>query len=240
VPIPLSGAAKESNLPTLGLPGPAGFEGLDLQGCCDCLGVFSFGGVRSDWVKFAEFGTRLGTRRLQQFSRRTRTDRGMERRPSRGRGLPVGRCASRPDTPRGQLSFASGAHAAVTREIWQSMGARRKCRAAGGRLLPLLALAALGIWSTNDSIPLRRCMAGVGGDDEGREVHAPHRPGVHRRPPGRQQAPSFARQRLTRVLTQPHSKQLVDPRLTGTRSQGRWGLRDSPAGDLGDVRLNER
>jgi len=57
---------------------------------------------------------------------------------------------------------------------------------------------------------------------------------------GRRQAPSFARQRLTRVLTQPHSKQLVDPRLTGTRSQGRWGLRDSPAGDLGDVRLNER
>jgi hypothetical protein len=37
-----SGAAKESNLPTLGLPGPAGFEGRVLLGLCGCLGVFSF------------------------------------------------------------------------------------------------------------------------------------------------------------------------------------------------------
>jgi hypothetical protein len=38
-----SGAAKESNLPTLGLPGPAGFEGRGLQGFCAWLGGFLFG-----------------------------------------------------------------------------------------------------------------------------------------------------------------------------------------------------
>jgi hypothetical protein len=36
-------AAKESNLPTLALPGPAGFEECGLQGVCACLGAFLFG-----------------------------------------------------------------------------------------------------------------------------------------------------------------------------------------------------
>ena len=55
------GAAKESNLPTLGLPGTAGFEGRRLQGYCAWLGAFLFGYVRLGGVRFAEFGTRLGT-----------------------------------------------------------------------------------------------------------------------------------------------------------------------------------
>jgi hypothetical protein len=57
------GAAKESNLPTTGLPPPAGFEGRRLWGFCACFGAFLFVYVRLGWVRFAEFGTRLGTRR---------------------------------------------------------------------------------------------------------------------------------------------------------------------------------
>ena len=65
--MPDSGAAKESNLPTLGLPGPAGFEGRRLQGFCACLGGFLFGWVRLAGVRFAEFGTRLWTWRIHHF-----------------------------------------------------------------------------------------------------------------------------------------------------------------------------
>ena len=63
--MPDNGAAKESNLPTLGLPGPAGFEGPDWQVVCVHLDVFLFGWGRFGRVRFAEFGTRLGTRLSQ-------------------------------------------------------------------------------------------------------------------------------------------------------------------------------
>jgi hypothetical protein len=54
-------SGEGSNLPTLGLPGPAGFEVPDFQGFWACLGAFSFGWLRLDWVRFAESGTRFGT-----------------------------------------------------------------------------------------------------------------------------------------------------------------------------------
>jgi hypothetical protein len=40
---PIHGAAKESNLPSAGLPRPAGFEGPVFQGFCGCFGAFLFG-----------------------------------------------------------------------------------------------------------------------------------------------------------------------------------------------------
>jgi hypothetical protein len=58
---PIHGAAKESNLPSAGLPLPAGFEVPDSQAFCACFGAFLFVCVHLGKVRFAEFGTRMGT-----------------------------------------------------------------------------------------------------------------------------------------------------------------------------------
>ena len=74
--MPGSGAAKESNLPTLGLPGPAGFEGPDLQGFCGLFGRVS---------------VRLGAARLGQIRRVRDTVRDMADPPLLLGPAPTGR-----------------------------------------------------------------------------------------------------------------------------------------------------
>src|SRR5262249_35205573 len=96
--------------------GPAGFEGRRLQGFCACLGAILFGCVRLDGVRFAEFGTWLGTRFRRRRNRlgggtaaETRTMRASERwpwtRPSRQKyGVDIVRPA---DSSRARGSLSS-------------------------------------------------------------------------------------------------------------------------------------
>jgi hypothetical protein len=55
-------AAKESNLPGVGLPRPAGFEVRDMQVFYECLRACECFCVRSEHLGNADFGTRVGTR----------------------------------------------------------------------------------------------------------------------------------------------------------------------------------